>query len=197
MAKVTELVAALAAPIAEQNGCTLWDVEYVREAGQWFLRVYIDKPEGISINDCEAVSLSDALDEADPIEGSYVLEVSSAGADRPLKKPAHFQQFLGAEVDVRLYRPLDGRKEYTGVLKGYDGGDVTIETAGEARTFVKKDVAFLRRAGTGRGPVPTMQGRPAAARRRNKECSYAEEECQSAEVQRAGRGGVLCRHQPD
>ena len=104
MAKVTELVAALAAPIAEQNGCTLWDVEYVREAGQWFLRVYIDKPEGISINDCEAVSrpLSDALDEADPIEGSYVLEVSSAGADRPLKKPANFQQFLGAEVDVRL-----------------------------------------------------------------------------------------------
>ena len=120
--------------------------EYVREAGQWFLRVYIDKPEGISINDCEAVSrpLSDALDEADPIEGSYVLEVSSAGADRPLKKPAHFQQFLGAEVDVRLYRPLDGRKEYTGVLKGYDGGDVTIETAGEARTFVKKDVAQVR-----------------------------------------------------
>ena len=159
MAKVTELVAVLAAPIAEQNGCTLWDVEYVREAGQWFLRVYIDKPEGISINDCEAVSrpLSDALDEAAPIEGSYVLEaaktaeleqavleVSSAGADRPLKKPAHFQQFLGAEVDVRLYRPLDGRKEYTGVLKGYDGGDVTIETAGEARTFVKKDVAQVR-----------------------------------------------------
>ena len=143
MAKVTELVAALAAPIAEQNGCTLWDVEYVREAGQWFLRVYIDKPEGISINDCEAVSrpLSDLLDEADPIQGSYTFEVSSAGLDRPLKKPAHFQQFLGAEVDVRLYRPLDGRKEYTGVLKGYDGGDVTIETAGEARTFVKKDVA--------------------------------------------------------
>ena len=108
--------------------------------------LYIDKDGGVSINDCEAVSrpLSDALDEADPIEGSYVLEVSSAGADRPLKKPAHFQQFLGAEVDVRLYRPLDGRKEYTGVLKGYDGGDVTIETAGEARTFVKKDVAQVR-----------------------------------------------------
>ena len=96
------------------------------------------EPEEISRN------VSDLLDEADPIEGSYVLEVSSAGADRPLKKPAHFQQFLGAEVDVRLYRPLDGRKEYTGVLKGYDGGDVTIETAGEARTFVKKDVAQVR-----------------------------------------------------
>lgn len=146
MPKVTEIAAGLAAPIVEACGCTLWDVEYVKEAGEWCLRVYIDREGGVSINDCEAVSrpLSDALDEADPIEGSYVLEVSSAGADRPLKKPAHFQQFLGAEVDVRLYRPLDGRKEYTGVLKGYDGGDVTIETAGEARTFVKKDVAQVR-----------------------------------------------------
>ena len=146
MPKVTEIAAGLAAPLVEACGCTLWDVEYVKEAGEWYLRVYIDREGGVSINDCEAVSrpLSDALDEADPIEGSYVLEVSSAGADRPLKKPAHFQRFLGAEVDVRLYRPLDGRKEYTGVLKGYDGGDVTIETAGEARTFVKKDVAQVR-----------------------------------------------------
>ena len=146
MAKVTDLVAQLAQPLAEAAGCSLWDVEYVKEAGTWYLRIYIDKETGVSIDDCEAVSrvLSDLLDEADPIEGSYVLEVSSAGADRPLKKPAHFQRFLGAEVDVRLYRPLDGRKEYTGVLKGYDGGDVTIETAGEARTFVKKDVAQVR-----------------------------------------------------
>ncbi len=146
MAKVTELVAGLAAPIAEENGCSLWDVEYVREAGQWFLRVYIDKEGGVSINDCEAVSrpLSDALDEADPIEGSYVLEVSSAGADRPLKKPAHFRQFLGAEVDVRLYRPLDGRKEYTGILRDYADGDVTIELGGAPRTFAKKDVAQVR-----------------------------------------------------
>ena len=111
MAKVTELVQGLAAPMAAAQGCSLWDVEYVREAGQWFLRVYIDKPEGVSIHDCEAVSrpLSDALDQADPIEGSYVLEVSSAGADRPLKKPEHFEQFIGAEVEVRLYRPADGR----------------------------------------------------------------------------------------
>ena len=146
MAKVTELVAGLAAPIAAEHGCSLWDVEYVREGGEWFLRVYIDKAGGVSINDCEAVSrpLSDALDEADPIEGSYVLEVSSAGADRALKKPEHFQQFLGTEVDVRLYRPLDGRKEYTGVLKEYAGGDVTIEAGGEPRTFVKKDVAQVR-----------------------------------------------------
>ena len=146
MAKITDLVASMAAPIVEGAGCSLWDVEYVREAGEWFLRVYIDKEGGVSIDDCEAVSrpLSDALDEADPIEGSYVLEVSSAGADRALKKPEHFQQFLGTEVDVRLYRPLDGRKEYTGVLKEYAGGDVTIDAGGAPRTFAKKDVAQVR-----------------------------------------------------
>ena len=146
MAKVTELVSALAAPLVEEAGCTLWDVEYVREAGQWFLRVYIDKEEGVSINDCEAVSrpLSDALDEADPIEGSYVLEVSSAGADRPLKKPEHFAAFQGAEEEVRLYRAVDGRKDHVGTLSGYENGDVTIETAEGPRTFVKKDVAQTR-----------------------------------------------------
>ena len=146
MAKVTELVSALAAPLAEAAGCSLWDVEYVREAGQWFLRVYIDREGGVSINDCEAVSrpLSDALDEADPIEGSYVLEVSSAGADRPLKKPEHFAAFLGAEVEVRLYRAVEGRKDHVGTLTGYENGDVTIETAGGPRTFAKKDVAQTR-----------------------------------------------------
>ena len=92
MAKVTDLVSELAEPIVKEAGCQLWDVEYVREAGEWFLRVYIDKENGVSIEDCEAVSrpLSDKLDEVDPIEGSYVLEVGSAGADRVLKKPEHF-----------------------------------------------------------------------------------------------------------
>ncbi len=146
MAKVTELTAALAGPIVQAQGCSLWDVEYVREAGQWFLRVYIDRPEGVSINDCEAVSrpLSDALDEADPIEGSYVLEVSSAGADRPLKRPEHFARFMGSPVEVRLYRALDGRKEHVGVLSGWEDGNVTIQTDGESRTFQKKDVAQVR-----------------------------------------------------
>ena len=146
MAKVTELVSALAAPLVEAAGCSLLDVEYVREAGQWFLRIYIDKEGGVSINDCEAVSrpLSDALDEADPIEGSYVLEVSSAGADRPLKKPEHFAAFMGAEVEVRLYRAVDGRKDHVGTLSGYENGDVTIETADGPRTFVKKGVAQTR-----------------------------------------------------
>lgn len=148
MAKVTELVAALAAPIAEQNGCTLWDVEYVREAGQWFLRVYIDKPEGISINDCEAVSrpLSDALDEADPIEGSYTLEVGSAGAERALKRPSDFQQFLGSPVLVKLYRAREGRKEFAGYLKGYDEatGDVTVTVGSQDLVFPKKETALIR-----------------------------------------------------
>lgn len=146
MAKVTELTAALAAPIAAENGCTVWDVEYIREAGAWYLRVYIDKPEGISITDCENVSraLEAKLDEQDPIEGSYTLEVSSSGMDRSLKRPEHFAQFIGSEVEVRLYRPEDGRKDHVGVLKTYADGDVTIETPAGEKTFLKKDVALTR-----------------------------------------------------
>ena len=146
MAKVTDLVAQLAQPLAEAAGCSLWDVEYVKEAGTWYLRIYIDKETGVSIDDCEAVArpLSDALDEADPIEGSYTLEVSSAGADRALKKPEHFRQFLGEQVDVKLYRAREGRKELTGALKAYENGDVTVELPGGDVTLEKKDVAQVR-----------------------------------------------------
>lgn len=147
MKKVTAVAAELALPFVQAAGCTLWDVEYVREAGTWFLRIYIDCPGGVSVDQCEAVSrpLSDALDVADPIEGSYVLEVSSAGADRPLKKPEHFAAFLGHEVEVRLYRPVEGRKEFHGVLKGYDQGDVTLAMAdGTDRVFPKKETALVR-----------------------------------------------------
>lgn len=147
MKKVTAVAAELALPFVQAAGCTLWDVEYVREAGTWFLRVYIDCPGGVNVDQCEAVSrpLSDALDVADPIEGSYVLEVSSAGADRPLKKPEHFQAFLGHEVEVRLYRPVDGRKEFHGVLKGYDQGTVTLTMAdGGERVFPKGETALVR-----------------------------------------------------
>ena len=95
--KITELVAEVAAPVAQEQGCTLWDVEYVREAGQWYLRLYLDKEGGVDILDCEAVSrkVSDLLDELDPIEASYIFEVSSAGADRALRKPEHFEAALG------------------------------------------------------------------------------------------------------
>ena len=146
MAKVTDTVAQLAAPFVEAAGCSLWDVEYVKEAGEWFLRVYIDKEGGVSIDDCEAVSrpLSDALDEADPIEGSYTFEVSSAGADRALKKPEHFAQFQGQEVEVKLYRPREGRKDYVGVLTAYADGDVTIQAGSAPMEFAKKDIALVR-----------------------------------------------------
>ena len=146
MAKVTDTVAALAVPVVEAAGCSLWDVEYVKEAGQWFLRLYIDKEGGISIEDCEAVSrpMSDLLDEADPIEGSYVFEVSSAGTDRVLKTDAHFEQFMGAEVEVKLYRPRDGRKEFVGLLRTHNDGDVTVEINGEIAEFTKKEIALVR-----------------------------------------------------
>ena len=146
MAKVTDTVAQLALPFVEAAGCSLWDVEYVKEAGEWFLRIYIDKEGGISIEDCEAVSrpLSDKLDEVDPIEGSYTFEVSSAGADRVLKKPEHFAQCQGAEVEVKLYRARDGRKEFVGLLQSWQDGDVVLEVGGQPMSFEKKEVAQTR-----------------------------------------------------
>ena len=148
MKKITELTAELAAPVIAERGCTLWDVEYVKEAGTWCLRVLLDKEGGVDILDCEAVSrrLSDLLDEADPIEGSYTLEVGSAGAERALKRPGDFQRYLGSPVLVKLYRNQDGRKEFPGVLTGYDEatGDVTITVGKQEMTFAKKDIALVR-----------------------------------------------------
>lgn len=146
MAKVTDMVAQLARPAVEAAGCTLWDVEYVKEAGVWYLRLYIDKPDGVSINDCEAVSrpVSDLLDEADPIEGSYTFEVSSAGADRVLRKPEHFAAYIGGEVEVKLYRAQEGRKEQVGILKSYEDGNVTIETPAGEKILEKQDIAQVR-----------------------------------------------------
>ena len=148
MKKITELTAQLAAPAIAEQGCTLWDVEYVREAGTWYLRVLLDKEGGVDILDCEAVSrkLSDLLDELDPIEDSYTLEVGSAGAERALKRPSDFARFLGSPVLVKLYRNLDGRKAYPGVLTAYDpdSGAVTLSVDGQEKTFAKKDVSLVR-----------------------------------------------------
>ena len=146
MSKITDLTAELARPVVEACGCTLWDVEYIKEAGSWYLRLYIDKEEGVSINDCEAVSrgVDPLLDEADPIQDPYTFEVSSAGADRPLKKPEHFEAFMGAEVDVKFYKAVNGQKNCTGILAGYDDGNVTLDMGGETVTFDKKEIAFVR-----------------------------------------------------
>ena len=146
MSKITEKVAALAAPVVAEEGCTLWDVEYVREAGTWYLRVFVDKEGGLSIDDCERISrrLDPMLDEADPIPDSYVFEVGSAGAERELKRPRDFEQFMGSEVELRLYKPVNGSKSYVGLLKSYDDGDVTIETGGGALRFERDAVALVR-----------------------------------------------------
>ena len=146
MKKITDVVWELAEPVVQEHGCQLWDVEYVREAGQWYLRLYLDKDGGVDILDCEAVSrkVSDLLDQADPIEGSYTFEVSSAGADRVLKKPEHFARFQGQEVEVKLYRPRDGRKDFVGVLRSWQDGDVTLDVGGEPITFEKKEIALVR-----------------------------------------------------
>ena len=146
MKKVTEIVAELAAPVAAEFGCELWDTEYVREAGQWFLRLYLDKDGGVDILDCENVSrrVSDLLDEADPIEGSYIFEVSSAGAERQLKRPSDFEKFLGSPVLLKTYQNRDGRKEFPGVLKEYDGGAVVLEMGNQELRFEKNEVAMVR-----------------------------------------------------
>ncbi len=146
MKKVTEIVAELAAPVAAEFGCELWDTGYVREAGQWFLRLYLDKDGGVDILDCENVSrrVSDLLDEADPIEGSYIFEVSSAGAERQLKRPSDFEKFLGSPVLLKTYQNRDGRKEFPGVLKEYDGGAVVLEMGEQELRFEKNEVAMVR-----------------------------------------------------
>ena len=121
-------------------------MEYVREAGSWYLRLFIDKEGGVGIDDCERISrrLDPILDEADPIPESYVFEVGSAGAERELKRRADFAQFMGAEVEVKLYKPLEGRKAWVGELAGYDAGAVTLRVGEEERRFTAAEVAQVR-----------------------------------------------------
>ena len=136
-------------PIVEEYGFELVDVEYVKEGGTWYLRTYIDKEGGISIDDCEKVSrrLSDVLDEKDYIDDTYIMEVSSPGLGRPLKKEKDFKRSLGKEVDIRTYRMIDKQKQITCILKDYDKDTVTIELDDETlKTFEKGDIALIRLA---------------------------------------------------
>lgn len=139
----------LVLPLAEKNGFELVDVEYVKEGSSWYLRVYIDKPGGITVDDCEIVSraLSDLLDENDFIEDSYILEVSSPGLGRPLKKEKDFIRSLGKEVEIRTYRPVNRQKEFTGVLKAFDKDSVTIVYEDESeQVFEMNTIALIRLA---------------------------------------------------
>ena len=144
--KITDQVAAFAQPVVEANGCQLWDVEYVREGSERYLRVYIDKEGGIDIDDCERVhrALDPILDEKDPIAESYHFEVCSAGLERALKRPSDFEKFMGSPITVKLYRPRNGLKEIPCVLKAYEEGRVTVEAGKETITFEKSEVALVR-----------------------------------------------------
>ena len=145
VAKVRELCE----PIVKNLGLSLWDVRYVKEGADWFLRIYIDKPDGVDINDCENVSraINTPLDELDPIEGAYCLEVCSPGIERELINDEHFNQFLNADIMVKMRRPIEGiGREFKGVLTGYDKGEVTItDHSGENTvTINKKDAAWIK-----------------------------------------------------
>lgn len=142
MSKITEKVEALAKPVIEEEGCELWSVEYVREAGSWYLRVFIDKEGGVGIADCERISrrLDPILDEADPIPDSYVFEVGSAGAERELKRTSDFERYIGSEVEVKLYQPYQGKKSFVGKLESYEDGNVTVSSV----LLKKEQIAQVR-----------------------------------------------------
>ena len=139
---------AMLEPICAANGVEIYDVEYVSEAGEWYLRAYIDKEGGVTINDCEAVSreFSDALDADDFIEDAYYLEVSSPGLGRALKKDSHLQKSIGMEVEIKTYKPIDKVKEFSGILKSFNDKEITVETDGEERTFNRQDIALIKLA---------------------------------------------------
>ena len=145
---VAETVRAFVAPFAEQLGLSVWDVRYVREGGAWYLRIFIDKAGGVGIEDCEKLSraINDPLDELDPVPGAYCLEVSSPGVNRELTRPEHFEAYLGADVAVRLIRPLpDGRRVLTGKLGAFSGGEFTlVPETGEKIAISRKETASVR-----------------------------------------------------
>ena len=144
-AKTTELIQ----PVVEANGVELFDVDYVKEGSDWYLRVYIDKEGGITVDDCEVISrlLGEWLDKEDFIEDGYILEVSSPGLGRPLKKEKDFARSIGKDVEIRLYKAIDKQKEFTGTLTSYDADSVTLTMEdGSERTFEKSGIALIRLA---------------------------------------------------
>lgn len=142
MANAAEKVYSLIEETVKNEGVTLWDVRFLKEGANWYLRVFIDKPEGISIDDCTAVShaIDPIIDEADPIDKSYFLEVCSPGIERELTRPWHYEAVLGEKIKIKLYKALDGKKEFTGLLKT-SGDTLIIETETGEMTFPKEAVS--------------------------------------------------------
>lgn len=133
-------------PILENFGVELYDIDFEKEGSDWYLRVYIDKEGGVDINDCEKVSraFNDILDEKDYIDEAYIFEVSSPGLGRQLKKDIHFEKSIGMSVDVKLFKPLDKCKEFTGILKEFDQNTVTVTVNDKDMVFVRKDIAIIK-----------------------------------------------------
>ena len=133
-------------PITEEHGVEIYDVEYVKEGSEWYLRAYIDKPGGVTIDDCENVSraLSAKLDEDDFIEDAYILEVSSPGLGRTLKKEKHFLKSIGMEVEVKTYKPIEKEKQFVGILISYKDDTITSKTDKKEMSFNKSEVASVR-----------------------------------------------------
>lgn len=146
MSKVEKTVWEAAEPIADSFGCSIYDVEYVKEGQNYFLRIFIDKEGGVSTDDCEKVSraVDPVLDELDPIENAYYLEISSPGLDRKLSRKEHFESALGKSIDIKLFSPIDGSKEITGILKSFDGKVISVETDSGIIEIEKQKASVVR-----------------------------------------------------
>lgn len=134
-------------PFASELGLRIWDVRFLKEGASWYLRIFIDKDGGVSIDDCVDLThlINKPLDEADPIEQAYFLEVSSPGVERDLVRDEHFTEFLGEKIKVKMIRPVDGKREFSGILKDYSDGNITIEVSdGEIFTFTKKEASWVK-----------------------------------------------------
>ena len=145
--RIEDIAEELVRPIVDRFSFELVDVEFLKEGANWYLRIYIDKPGGIVIEDCQAVSeeFSDRLDETDPIKQSYILEVSSPGLERPLKKETDFEKYKGEPVEVKLFQPVNGKKVFEGDLLGLEGSAINIKQGGEVLKFDRADIAVIRR----------------------------------------------------
>lgn len=144
--KVEDIVYDLAKPIIDRNNFELVEIEYKKEGPDWYLRVYIDKEGGITIDDCQSVSeeLSDLLDDEDPIEQSYIFEVSSPGVDRPIKTDRDYEKNDGKPIEIKLFSPLDGKKVFEGILKGHTADEVEIESDGKVLHIGRSSIALIR-----------------------------------------------------
>ncbi|NLM50804.1 MAG: ribosome maturation factor RimP [Clostridiaceae bacterium] len=146
MSKIEDLVSKIAEEICAKEGMELYDVEYKKEGNDYFLRIYIDKPGGVSIDDCEKISkiIDPILDEKDPIKEAYYLEVSSPGIERHLRKPEHFQKAIGQEIDIKLFSPIDKKKHLTGTLLSYNGNILTLDSEGKTYEIEKDKISQAR-----------------------------------------------------